>query len=124
MSAVLRAALAVVTFLPASLLAQDSSKAVTPADSARLVSAMKSDLRNLVVAEEAFFADSVKYSSKVGPGGVSYTPSAGNALQSITVTRDGWIAVMTNSNTTIRCTIFIGSTSLPPAVKEGYPTCK
>lgn len=54
--------------LPASLLAQDSSKAVTPADSARLVAAMRSDLRKLVRAEEAFFADSVKYSSRVGPG--------------------------------------------------------
>ncbi|HKC46452.1 MAG TPA: hypothetical protein VKB63_02545 [Gemmatimonadales bacterium] len=124
MSAALRTALGVVTLLPASLLAQDSSKAVTPADSAKLVSAMKSDLRNLVVAEEVFFADSVKYSSRVGPGGVSYSPSPGNTLQSVTVTRDGWIAVMTNNNTTIRCTIFIGSTSLPPAIKEGYPTCK
>ena len=97
---------------------------MTPADSARLVSAMKSDLRTLIIAEEAFFADSVKYSSRVGPGGVSYSPSPGNALQSITVTSDGWVAVMTNSKTTIRCTVFIGSTSLPPAVKEGYPTCR
>lgn len=55
---------------------------------------------------------------------MSYSPSPGNALLSITVTRDGWIAVMTNSKTTIRCTVFIVSTSLPPAVKEGFPTCR
>ena len=123
MRTALRTAFALLV-LPASLLAQDSSKAVTPADSARLVAAMRSDLRTLITAEESFFADSVKYSSRVGPGGVSYSPSPGNALLSITVTRDGWIAVMTNSKTTIRCTVFVGSTSLPPAVKEGFPTCR
>jgi hypothetical protein len=34
---------------------------------------MKSDLRNLVTAEEAFFADSVKYTTRIGPG-ASTTP--------------------------------------------------
>jgi len=110
--------------LPVTLAAQDSSKAANPADSAKLVAVMRSDLRRLVVAEEAFFADSAKYSPRVGSGGVNYSPSPGNALQSITVTRDGWVAVMTNSGTTTRCTVFVGSTSLAPAVKEGYPTCK
>lgn len=123
MSATLRTAFAFLT-LPASLLAQDSSHAVTPADSARLVAVMKSDLRKLITAEEAFFADSVKYNSRVGPGGVNYSPSTGNALLSITLTRDGWVAVMSNNNIPTRCTVFIGSTSAPPAVKEGYPTCK
>ena len=124
MNATLRTALALVTLVPASLAAQDSSKPVPPADSARLVSVMKADLRNLVVAEEAFYADSVKYSSKIGPGGVSYSPAQGNSLVSVTVTQDGWVAVMQNNSSPTRCTIFIGSTSLAPAVKEGYPTCR
>ena len=119
----LRTALAFLA-LPASLEAQDSSKAVPPADSARLVAAMRADLRRLIVAEEAFFADSVKYNSRTGPGAVAYSPSTGNALLSITVTRDGWVAVMKNSSIPTRCTVFIGSTSTPPAVKEGYPTCR
>ncbi len=122
MSATLRTALVFLT-LPASLLAQDSSRAVTPADSARLVAVMKADLRKLIVAEEAFFADSVKYNSRVGPGGVNYNPSTGNALLSITLTRDGWVAVMSNNSIRTRCTVFVGSTSAPPAVKEGFPTC-
>lgn len=123
MGTTLRTALAFLT-LPASLLAQDSSKAVTPADSARLVAVMKSDLRMLIIAEEAYFADSVKYNSRTGPGGVNYNPSTGNALLSITVTGDGWVAVMSNSSIPTRCTVFIGSTSAPPAIKEGYPTCR
>lgn len=85
---------------------------------------MKADLRKLIVAEEAFFADSVKYNSRVGPGGVDYNPSAGNTLLSVTVTRDGWVAVMSNNSIPTRCTVFVGSTSAPPAVKEGFPTCK
>ena len=120
---VLRTALAVLA-LPASLFAQDSSKAVPPADSARLVAVMRADLRRLIVAEEAFFADSLKYNSRIGAGGVSYEPSRGNALLSITVTGDGWVGVMKNRSISTRCTVFIGSTSAPPAVKEGYPTCR
>ncbi|SRR5258707_485776 len=120
---VLRTALAFLAF-PASLLAQDSSKAVPPADSARLVAAMKADLRRLIVAEEAFFADSLKYDSRIGARGVRYEPSQGNALLSITVTRDGWVGVMKNGSIPTRCTVFIGSTSAPPAIKEGFPTCK
>src|SRR5204863_5151673 len=43
------------------------------------IASMKSDLRNLVTAEEAFFADSVKYSTNVTSkvGGVACTPVAG-----------------------------------------------
>ena len=119
----LRAALAFLA-LPATLVAQDSSKAVTPADSARLVAVMKADLRRLVTAEEAFYADSAKYDSRVGQGRVNFSPSKGNALRFITVTGDGWNAVLENSSIPTRCTVFIGSTSLPPAVKEGFPTCK
>src|SRR5947207_12397753 len=44
------------------------------------LASMKSDLRNLVTAEEAYFADSVKYSTKVTSkvGGVACTPAAGD----------------------------------------------
>src|SRR5881397_2631586 len=37
------------------------------------LASMKSDLRNLVTAEEAYFADSVKYSATIGAGGVIFT---------------------------------------------------
>jgi len=85
---------------------------------------MRNDLRKLVTAEEAFFADSVKYTSKVGPGGVNFSVSSGNTGPTIVVTADGWTAIIGNANTPTRCTIFIGSTSTPPAVKEGVPKCQ
>src|SRR5438445_10198839 len=72
---------------------------------------MKSDLRNLVTAEEAYFADSVKYSATIGAGGVIFTQSTGNTAPAVNTTADGWTANITNVNTTKTCSIYIGSTS-------------
>src|SRR3989440_1772047 len=88
------------------------------------LASMKSDLRNLVTAEEAYFADSVKYSATIGAGGVTFTQSTGNTAPTINTTADGWTANITNVNTTKTCSIYIGSTSLAPAGKEGEPKCQ
>jgi type IV pilus assembly protein PilA len=95
------------------------------------IASMKSDLRNLVTAEEAYFADSVAYSTtssncaNPAPSGtVNFCPSSGNFLGTITKTADGWSAGMTNQNTTKTCAIFIGSTAQAPAAKEGEPKCQ
>src|SRR6266487_2495891 len=88
------------------------------------LASMKSDLRNLVTAEEAYFADSVKYAATIGAGGVIFTQSTGNTLPAVALTADGWTANITNLNTTKTCSIFIGSTALAPANKEGEPKCQ
>src|SRR5213594_1424624 len=75
-------------------------------------------------AEEAYFADSVKYSATIGAGGVTFTQSTGNTLPAIAKTADGWTANITNVNTTKTCSIYIGSTALAPANKEGEPKCQ
>src|SRR2546422_7138162 len=80
--------------------------------------------RNLVTAEEAYFADSVKYSATIGAGGVIFTQSTGNTVPAVNTTADGWTANITNVNTTKTCSIYIGSTSLAPANKEGEPKCQ
>src|SRR5438876_11076758 len=54
-------------------------------DKAYLAS-MKSDLRNLVTAEEAYFADSVKYTAAYGAGGVNFVQSTGNTTPAISTT--------------------------------------
>jgi hypothetical protein len=111
-------------FASAPLVAQGSPGTAPPPNNDSLVALMRNDLRKLVTAEEAFFADSVKYTSKVGPGGVTFSVSSGNTGPTIVVTADGWTAIIGNANTPTRCTIFIGSTSTPPAVKEGVPKCQ
>ena len=88
------------------------------------IASMKSDLRNLVTAEEAYFADSVKYSTTVGAGGVVFNVTTGNNNPTLALSADGWTATISNINTTKTCAIFIGSTAIAPANKEGEPKCK
>ena len=88
------------------------------------IASMKSDLRNLVTAEEAYFADSVKYSTTIGAGGVVFNVTTGNANPTLALTADGWTGTISNLNTTKTCAIFIGSTAIAPATKEGEPKCK
>ncbi|HJQ65898.1 MAG TPA: prepilin-type N-terminal cleavage/methylation domain-containing protein [Gemmatimonadales bacterium] len=88
------------------------------------IASMKSDLRNLVTAEEAYFADSVKYTTTVGAGGVTFNVTTGNNNPTLALSADGWTATISNINTTKTCAIFIGSTAIAPATKEGEPKCK
>ncbi len=86
------------------------------------VAAMRSDLRNLVTAQEAFFADSVKYASR--PQLLAFRLSPGNRWVSLRLTTDGWTAVIGNANARTVCAIFVGSTAIPPATGEGEPACR
>jgi hypothetical protein len=88
------------------------------------IASMKSDLRNLVTAEEAYFADSVKYSTTIGAGGVVFNVTTGNNTPVLALTADGWTGTISNVNTTKTCAIFIGSTAIAPASKEGEPKCQ
>src|SRR3989449_1712038 len=75
------------------------------------ISSMKSDLRNMVTAEEAYFADSIKYTTStscVNPapaGNAAWCPTVGNSAGTITVgtgTASGWSVSITNINTAKR----------------------
>ena len=92
-------------------------------DEQSYVAAMKSDLTSLVTAERAFFADSVKYTDRIGARGLTYAVTSGNTLPRIALTTDGWQASISNKNTRTRCMIFIGTIKNPPAIKEGVPAC-
>jgi len=85
---------------------------------------LRSDLRNLIIAEEAFFADSVKYTTKVGVGGLDYQLSGDNRILELRLTPDGWVATIGSAKANAICAIFIGSTPIAPANKEGEPACQ
>ena len=87
-------------------------------------SKMRSDLRRLIVAEEDFFADSVRYTTTIGTGGLDYQLSPDNKIEVLRLTPDGWVATISSTKTKTTCSIFIGATSIPPAVKEGEPMCQ
>jgi type IV pilus assembly protein PilA len=103
------------------------------------IASMKADLRNLVTAEEAYFADSLAYTSTTdcgnppAGGSASWCASKGNVLASLQLThgahRVGWTASETNPNTRKSCAIYVGDVNNPanPATRfdpEGVPVCR
>ena len=98
------------------------------------IASMKSDLRNLVTAEEAYFADSTAYSEQTdcttppASGSVAWCESRGNTLDKLKVRQGGWTARMTNANTKVECGIYVGGANpFPPAKQsdpEAAPVCR
>ncbi|HKC47633.1 MAG TPA: prepilin-type N-terminal cleavage/methylation domain-containing protein [Gemmatimonadales bacterium] len=87
------------------------------------LAAMKADLRNLITAEVVFSTDSLRFTTVIGSGGLTYSVTTGNTVPSIVLTGDGFTAKMGNTNTARTCVIFMGSTPLAPATNEGEPAC-
>ncbi|CAN5452707.1 hypothetical protein BH09GEM1_BH09GEM1_43380 [soil metagenome] len=89
------------------------------------IAAMKSDLRNLVTAEEAFFADSVKYAT-YDTTKIKYRPSTGVNTPTIVVGSGFWSATITHTMiASFSCGIGV-NTANPLIAKagEGEPVCK
>jgi type IV pilus assembly protein PilA len=89
------------------------------------IAAMKTDLRNLVSAEEAFFADSVKYVT-YDTSQLKFKSSSGVADPVIVVGPGYWSA--TNAHTQIpNFSCGIGIATVNPVVTtagEGEPSCR
>ena len=101
------------------------------------IASMKSDLRNLMTAEEAYFADSIAYTDQVdcnnppAAGSAAWCPSHGNTLDQLRLAngnKSGWTARETNANTAISCAIYVGDANpLRPAKNsdpDGVPVCQ
>jgi prepilin-type N-terminal cleavage/methylation domain-containing protein len=86
------------------------------------VAAMKSDLRNLVTAEESYFADQVSYTT--ASTAINYNSSTGVTVTIGTATGTGWAATAKHNATTKTCGIYVGSATAPVAGQnEGEPKC-
>ena len=88
------------------------------------VAQMKTDLRNLVNAEEAFFADSVKYTSTITQ--LKYKQSTGVWTPTITVGAGFWTASVTHTAVTGKsCEIAVNTANtLVTTASDGEPVCK
>ena len=86
------------------------------------ITAMKSDLKNMVSAAEAFFSDNNTYAGLVAPTG-----SSGVVIAVTAATATGWSASATHANAVgSTCVIGVG-TGKPATLAEGEPggaTCK
>jgi prepilin-type N-terminal cleavage/methylation domain-containing protein len=86
------------------------------------VAAMKSDLRNLVTAQESYFADNVTYAAATG--NLSYNSSTGVTVTVSGSSGTGWSATAAHNGTTKTCGIFVGSATAPiTGASEGEPKC-
>ena len=87
------------------------------------VAGMKADLRNLVTAQEAYFAEFVTYASTTG--NLNYNVTTGNTVSLVSSSGQGWSATSTNTGTAHTCGTFIGNATPPMAGEfEGQPACQ
>ena len=87
--------------------------------------AMKSDLRNLLTAEEAFFADSTTYTTDVTK--LKFNISTGVSSPKISTYTGSWTATVTHSQLASTQECGIGMNTTNPTVtsaSEGEPACK
>jgi len=114
-----------------------------PDRDAGAVAGMKSDLRNLVTAQESYFADHQAYAKGLAEledsaAGYRYAASSGNVVSIIEATATGWSATIRKAEpddpalkeqgwlwTNKTCAIFAG-TATPPIAgqREGQPQCR
>jgi len=86
------------------------------------ITAMKSDLRNLINAEESFFSDSARYTTNMTT--LNFKASTGVNAPAITTYSGSWTA--TNSHTqlsAVQCGIGVNTTN-PIAPVAGEGACK
>ena len=85
------------------------------------IASMKSDLRNLVTAQEAYFSDNnSSYASSTTAMGTNYKPSTGVTVTINSSTATGWDATATHGSTTKTCNLTLGGGS----TNEGIPICQ
>ena len=87
------------------------------------IAAMKSDLRNLVTAEESYFADTNVYGQITDLNPQYYNSSAGVTVVATPSTGISFQATATHSGTIQTCAIYINETFAAPATVEGAPGC-
>ena len=85
------------------------------------IASMKSDLRNLVTAQEAYFSDNNStYAASTTALGTNYAASSGVTVTINSSTNTGWTASAKQNSTTKTCTISLGG----GATNEGTPICQ
>ena len=88
------------------------------------VASMKSDLRHLAVAQEAYFYDYKAYTTAIDS--LSFKPTSGVQLTIVEGSSTGWSATATHPQAYPHfCTIFYGAAApISPATIEGEVACQ
>jgi prepilin-type N-terminal cleavage/methylation domain-containing protein len=84
---------------------------------------MRSDLRNLVVAQESYMYDNHVYTTSLAA--LNVIPSSGVSISIGVATAQGWNAEADHAMANpIRCYVFVGNAVLPPATADGVVVCQ
>lgn len=84
---------------------------------------MRSDLMNLVTAEELFFADSLRYTLSLGS--LDFFASPNVRIQIVFASAEGFQATATHTRTDWTCDVWVGAVPDRPAGTEaGVPSCR
>jgi len=89
------------------------------------VAEMRSDLRNLATAQEAYTGDAGTYYAGSVPSSVLvYSPSQGISITITEATAVGWAATASTALTPRTCALYTGTVTPPsPATVEGVIAC-
>jgi hypothetical protein len=106
-----------------------SDAALDPVSAASNFAKIRSALRQLVGAEETFFAENGTYSDDLGHIGMR--PDPNTRIRFLWISRDGWAASGSHPELPGRdCVIFVGQAQAPPTTlkyvrsgREGVPVC-
>ncbi len=83
---------------------------------------MKSDLRNMAAAQEAYFADNLAYTAT--KGNLDFNESQGVTVAIDAASGTGWTASATHTGTDTDCELYYGSGQTPStATDEGVVAC-
>ena len=91
------------------------------------IASMKTDLRNLVGAQEGYSIENggVYYGGGIPAATFSYRPTTGVTVTIVSTVAGGWAATATHAQASARtCAIFYGThAAVAPATNSGEPTC-
>lgn len=81
------------------------------------LASMRSDLRNLETAQEAYYVDNLSYAGSIGALGVMFLMSPGVSVAVDSASQTGWGATATHSNSAKTCSVVV------TRAHQGNPTC-
>jgi type IV pilus assembly protein PilA len=88
-------------------------------------SQLKSDMRNLYIAQESYYNQHSTYATDASLLTPSFTASVRNTLTIVQATSTGWSATGTSLNTSVTCALFYGNAApVAPATVEGQIICQ
>jgi hypothetical protein len=120
----MRFTIASLAFLTATSLTAQDRVPTTRDTLVRELNISGSDLRNLVVAQEAYFADHERYAATLEQ--LRFAPTAGGRLTLTVAKADGWGASLTRPRLPGSCVIFVNlpEAEQPRTARDGHLTAE